>query len=124
ARREAADEDAVVEKMRLHADAVAEHGAAAERTRGIDRNDADRGTALPQMLDQPIDERRLAGTRRPGDADHVGLAGALVDAAHDATGLAVAVLDERDQLGERDAVAAEHTLDQAVDRILLHQRPL
>ena len=41
ARGEAADEDARVEEVRLHADAVAEHGAARERARRVDRDDAD-----------------------------------------------------------------------------------
>ena len=41
ARREAPDEDARVEEVRLHADAIAEHGAAGERARRVDRDDAD-----------------------------------------------------------------------------------
>ena len=41
ARAQAADEDLLVEVVALHADAVAEHGAAGERARRIDGDDAD-----------------------------------------------------------------------------------
>ena len=41
ARRHAADEHAGVARVRLHADAIAEDRAAAERARRIDRDDAD-----------------------------------------------------------------------------------
>ena len=46
ARRHAADEHAGVARVRLHADAVAEHRAAGERAGGIDGDDADRRAAL------------------------------------------------------------------------------
>ena len=46
ARRHAADEDARVAGVRLHADAIAENGAAAERAGRIDRDDADRLPAV------------------------------------------------------------------------------
>jgi hypothetical protein len=66
ARRHAADEHARVAGVRLHADAVAEDRAAAERARGIDGHDADR-PARARNSASAIDERALAGAGRPGD---------------------------------------------------------
>ena len=53
ARGHAADEDALVSGVRLHAHAIAENGAAAERAGRIDRDDAD---GLPAV--------RIAAIRR------------------------------------------------------------
>ena len=59
-----------------------------------------------------------------GDPDHVCVPGALVDRAHDPASLRVAVLDDRDQPGERDPIAIEHATDQPIARGGIHQRPL
>ena len=65
ARGEAADEDAGIEEVRLHADAVAQHGAARERARRVDRDDAD---AAARGAQAPRSARRPASTcRRPAD---------------------------------------------------------
>ena len=65
ARGQAADEDAGVEEVGLHADAVAEHGAARERARRVDRDDAD---AAVRGAEAPRSARRPAWTcRRPAD---------------------------------------------------------
>src|SRR5207248_4292870 len=116
ARRETAYEDALVEKVGLHADAIPEHRPTGERARRIDRNHADRSARLSQMEDQPIHEGRRAGSRWTGDADDVRVPRALVDRAHDAAGLWPAVLDDGDESCERDTVAAEHALGQGIDR--------
>ena len=68
----AADEDAGVERVRLHADAIAEDGAAGERAGGIDGHDADGGAVRAQVRDQTVHHGGLARSRRSGDADHVG----------------------------------------------------
>ena len=70
ARRHAADEHALVGRVRLHAQAIAEHRAAGERARRIDGDHADaRAGCARNSVDQPIDERALARAGRTGDAD-------------------------------------------------------
>jgi hypothetical protein len=75
--------------------------------------------------DQPIHQRRLTGPGWTGEADDVRIPRALVNRAHDAAGLGIAVLDDGDESRERDTVAAEHALGQSIERIrrALHQRP-
>ena len=67
----APDEHARILGVRLHADAIAENRAAGVRTRGIDRDHADRTIGLTQLGGQPIDERALARAGGTGDADEV-----------------------------------------------------
>jgi hypothetical protein len=111
-RAQAADEDGRVEGMILHANAVAEDGPAAERARGIDRHDPDALGARAELPDQAVDQRRLAGARRSGDAERVGVAEPRVDACHDRRHVSGFVLDPRHQLGEGDAVARQHPIDE------------
>jgi hypothetical protein len=106
---EAADEDRVIEVVGLHADAVAEHGTAGERAGGVDRHHADSLAGAAQRADQAIHQGRLAGPRRSGDPDHPHLGAVAVQPAG---GVRLAVLDQRHQLGQRDAVARQHTLDE------------
>ena len=64
ARRHAADEDALVGGVRLHPQAIAEHGAAGERAGGIDRDDPDRLRRRRRSVGrQAIDQRALPGAR-------------------------------------------------------------
>src|SRR5581483_3933210 len=119
ARRQAPDEDAFVEEVRLHADAVAEDRPARERARGVDRDDADALSLRPEVGDETIDERRLAGAGGARDADDVGLAGARVDLAHDRRHAGGAALDGRDEAGERAPVAGAEALEK---RRHLHAR--
>ncbi len=65
ARRHAADEDALVLGVRLHAHAVAEHGPAAVRAGRIDREHAHRATARAQ-LGRDADRRACSCRRRAG----------------------------------------------------------
>ena len=69
---EALDENALVERVLLHPDPVAEDGAAGIRARRVDRDDPDRLPALPQVRGDPVDEGRLPGARRPRHAEDVG----------------------------------------------------
>jgi len=57
----------------VHAQAVAEDGAAADRAGGVDGDDGDAAPAPGEFAQQGIDEGGLAGARRPGDADDVGV---------------------------------------------------
>ena len=105
ARRHRADEHAVVARVRLHPDPVAEQRAAGDRRRRVDRHHRDRAPGLAQRGDQRRDERRLAGARRPGDADEVRAAGQRVQAAQRVLGDRRVVLDGRQQAREGAAVA-------------------
>ena len=82
ARRHAADEDAGVGDVRLHADAVAEDRAAGVRAGRIDRDDADGLARSAELRDQAIDQRALAGAGRAGDAGEIGAAGVREHLAH------------------------------------------
>ncbi len=59
-------------RERVHADAVAEQGAARPPAGRIDTEDGHRGVRRPLEVteDQLVHERRLPGAARPGDADH------------------------------------------------------
>jgi hypothetical protein len=63
ARGHAADEHAAVAGVTLHAHAIAQHRAAGKRRRRIDGDDRDRFAGAAKVLDQAIDDRRLAGAR-------------------------------------------------------------
>ncbi len=71
ARRERADEHRSAAPLLAHPDAIAEHRAAGDRARRIDRDHRDAPAARRVLAQQRVDQRRLAGARRAGDADHV-----------------------------------------------------
>ena len=73
ARGHAADVDARIGVVRLHANAVAENRASAERTGRIDGDDANRLSLLAILARQLIDQRALARARRAGQAKQRGL---------------------------------------------------
>ena len=60
--------------MRLHADAIAEDGAAAEWAGGIDGDDADGLVLLAIGVRDLIDQRALARAGRAGEAQQQGIA--------------------------------------------------
>ena len=62
-RRHRADEHAVVEHVVLHADPVAEDGAAGERRRRVDGEHGDAVAAGAELGDEPARQRRLARRR-------------------------------------------------------------
>src|SRR5208282_6329257 len=105
ARREAADVNAGVLVMVGHADAIAQHGAAGKRARRIDREDGDFFAERAVLRDQAVDERRFSGARRPGYSHHLRAAGLRVDSLDDRARLGGAILDHRDELGERAHLA-------------------
>ena len=55
--------------MILHANAVAQDGAAGVRAGGIDGDDPNRAIIFPIMQRQLVDQRTLAGTGRTSQAD-------------------------------------------------------
>ena len=63
--------------------AIAEDRAARERAGRIDRDHADGFGRLAGLRGQPVDQRALAGARRPGDADQIGATGVRKDVAHE-----------------------------------------
>ena len=69
ARRQRADKHAFVRLMLGHANAIAEHRAAGEWTRRINRNDRDGMSARKEFAEERIDQCRLARACGSGDAD-------------------------------------------------------
>ena len=81
-RRHAANEHAGILRMCLHAHAVAEHGAAAERACGIDGKNANRVSGFAPAHDDAIDQRALARSGRSGHADEERASRSLVQFPH------------------------------------------
>ena len=79
---EAADEDAAVEEVLLHPDAVAEHRAAAEWAGGVYGEHADAQSGVAGGAHQPVHQGALASAGGAGDSDGVGVSGAGVGGAH------------------------------------------
>ena len=101
-----ADEDARIGVERLHADAVAEEGAAGVGAGRIDGEDAHRLAALAAEAGEAVDQGALAGARRAGDADHARPAG-VADRCGGQLALAVAaVLHAARSPAPRPAAAA------------------
>ena len=110
--RHRADEHAGVGRVVLHADAVAEDRAAAERAGRVDGEHADRRVLGADRRDEAVGERRLPRARRAGDADRPGVAGVRVQRGDDRARVVAAVFDERDQLGDRAPVTGARAFDQ------------
>jgi len=72
--------------MALHADAVAQDGAPAEGTGGIDRQNADTGTIPPKKRGNLVYERALTDSRGTREANHVSPAGMGVERSEDVSG--------------------------------------
>src|SRR5215469_8086107 len=70
-----ADENAAVAGVTLHADAVAENGAARVRACGVDGHDADALFLLAIVRGEAIDQRAFARAGRAGNASEIGLTG-------------------------------------------------
>lgn len=103
------DEHARIGGMLRHADTVAQNGAAGERRRRIDRDDADALAALAQLADIGRDQRGLAGTRRAGEADHQRMAEPAADRLQHQPRLVGFVLDRRDGPGQRRPLAGQQS---------------
>ena len=103
--RHRADEHARVGGVVLHPHAVAEDGPAGERRRRVDGEHGDLVAEAAEVRDQRRCQRALAGARRPGEPDRVGVPGQRGGEAADLPGRVAAALDEREQPGLGAAVA-------------------
>jgi hypothetical protein len=110
ARGHGADVDAAVERVALHAHPVAEDGAAAERARRVDRDDAHGVARLAPALDDAVTEGALAAAGRARDAHHVRPARPAAHLAEQVLDGGVVVLDHADGAGEGADVAVEQAL--------------
>ena len=69
------DEDSGVGVVLLHADAIAQNGAAGNAAAGVHGEDGDGLALLAQLQRQRVHQRALARAGRAGDADDAGMAG-------------------------------------------------
>ena len=83
-RRHTADEHAGIEVMLLHADAIAQDGAARERAGRVGGDDANGEALLAQDGGQSVDECAFATPRRAGDTNGICLAKVGKELLHDA----------------------------------------
>ena len=107
-----ADEHAAVGGVVLHAHPVAEDRPARERRRRVDREHGDLVARRAHVADDRAGERALARARRAGEADRVGVAGMRRGEPADLAGVGAAALDQRQQPGQRGAVAGAGGLEQ------------
>ena len=98
--------------MTLHADAIAENGAAGERTRRIDGDDGDAPLAAPPLGDECVDECRLAGARGARDADDMGTTPVWIQGLQSLDAVALLVLEQADQSSAGALLALERPLGQ------------
>src|SRR5260370_42320964 len=98
-RRQAADEDLGVERVTLHANAIAEDRAAAERRVGVRGYHRHRAIELPQKRDERIDQGRLAGAGRARETEYIGL-GSVLHRLLEGPHRRIAFFDEADRAGE------------------------
>jgi hypothetical protein len=101
------DEGPVVGGRLADAEAVSEQRASAQRAGRIDRQHGDAAPALQEFPDHDADQRGLAGTRRPGDADHVGAPEAACQPLQEQRGGRRIPLGERKCAGQRRTPAGD-----------------
>jgi hypothetical protein len=100
--------------MILHADAVAEDGAARVRRCGIHRDDTDGPIFFSIVVRQLIDQRALAGTRSTSQADYAGFAGVREQSLEQVEGAGRAVFDGGDGAGQRSCITGAQALNQGL----------
>ena len=99
--------------MVLHADPVAEDGAAGERRRRVDGQDAElRHPAAARRGDEPVDERGLPRPGGPVMPTVSRLAPAAVGQGGDGPAGGAAALDQGQQAGQGHPVALRRRLEQ------------
>ncbi len=119
-RTERADEDAGVERVAAHADAVAKDRAAGEGAGWIDGDDGDALAALAPFGDEGVGEGGFACAGRAGDADQLGAAGVRVDGRQHLCHARVAVVQPADGSCPRRDFSGEEAVGY-VSRALPHQ---
>ncbi len=115
ARGHAADEDALVARMLLHAHAVAEQRAAREGAGRIDGDDADAAATRAPLPREAIREGTLAGARRPGQADDGAAPGMGMEGGTECGGPRPFVLDHGDRARDGAKIAGTHAIGEVVD---------
>jgi hypothetical protein len=110
----APDVDALVEGDGLHADAVAQQGAAGEGAGGIHRDDADLMPLGTVGADEALQQRGLAGAGRAGDADAPGSAERGVHSRQESLEAGARVFDHRDRPREGRRLAGQELREQEV----------
>ena len=108
ARSHAADKNALVERQVVHADAVAQNGAAGKGACGVDGDDADGFPALAVFLGNLVRHGAFARTRRAGNAQYIGMSRMGIERLHNVRRRRAFILDRRDGTREREAVSIEH----------------
>ena len=112
--RETSDKNVAVKVMGLHADAVAQHRASAERARGVHSQDSDTQPLAPRHRDQRVHQRAFARAGRAGDSDAISVSGVGMNLTHDIAEVVVAALDAGEEAGQRTAVAGQRFLHKLV----------
>ncbi len=115
ARGHAANVDAGVGEVVLHADAVAEDGAAGVRAGGIDGDDADGLILLAIVLGQLVDQRALASAGRAGESEDAGVAGLRKRGFEQIGPAGGAVLDGGDGAGEGERIAGAKAVEPGLE---------
>ncbi len=105
ARSHAADVNAGIGKMLLHADAVAQNRSACVRAGGIDSNDADRAVFFAVMPRQLVDQSALAGAGSAGHTQNARVAGVGEKSFQQIGPSGSAILDRTDDTGQRTRIA-------------------
>src|SRR5439155_10613642 len=109
----AANEHARVVRVLLHAQPITEHRPAGKWARRIDRNDADGFPVTPELGQQAIDKRALAGAGRTGDADEVGTPGATEDLSDQGGAGGIVVFDQGNGACDSARIAGQDAIAQA-----------
>ncbi len=88
-----ADEDSGIGVVLLHADTIAEDGAAGDPTAGVHGEDGESLPTLAQFQRERIHQRALARAGRAGDAHDARVAGGRLQFPQGLEGLWIAILD-------------------------------
>src|SRR5919108_1129384 len=124
ARRQRADEDAGIERMVLHADAIAEDRAAGERARRIDGDDADGLSGAADVRDEAIDQRALPRAGIAGDADELRAPGLGEDRAQLRFGGGLRVVDEPHETRGGPDVTLQDAVGESTHQALSRSRAI
>ena len=100
--------------MALHADAIAEDGAAGEGAARIDCENADRGTIAAQVPDDAVDQSALSSARWSGDPYAQCSAVGVVQFGEELIGTGGAVLDRAQCPGQSTRLASSYAVGQSL----------
>src|SRR5438309_5388396 len=124
ARRQGSNEHSRVERVILHADAVAEDRASRERTGRVDRHHADGLPQAADVRDQPVYQRALSRAGIAGDSDELGTAGAGEQGAQLRLGGGLDIVDEAHQTRGGPDIALQHAVRERAHQALSKSRAI